>query len=470
MARRESQGLQITLIVFVMLTIILAVTTIAFWNKSKTLTEQNTSLQTKNTELQGAATSALDQSTQMKVWIGHTADTSIEDIQAQYERDMSTYARSAPEVQRTYKDVPALLFQALQQRNKQATDLREQLKTAQEEFDQTRQQLETARDEALQASAKSEADLLKERDDFAAFRADMNQQKEQLNDQLKKSRNDLASLRTSTDQKIQELERELRNQELIVRQREDQLAQVTEESFETPDGKVLWVNPRTGIAYINLGRADGLRPQVTFSIYGVDVNNVARESSKGSLEVTRVVNDHLAEARITSDEFAEPVLAGDVVYTPLWNAQSALRFAIAGAIDIDDDGKDDRDLIKQLIQVNNGKIDAEDVNGEVVGEVTRNTRYLILGDEPLIGDTGDASATARTNAFSQIIDQADQLGVEILNVQKLMDLIGFDGEKRSIPLGSNARSDDFVPSPGAERGQGSVFRERERVRASRGGN
>ena len=45
MARRESQGLQITLIVFVMLTIILAVTTIAFWNRSKTLSETNASLE-----------------------------------------------------------------------------------------------------------------------------------------------------------------------------------------------------------------------------------------------------------------------------------------------------------------------------------------------------------------------------------------------------------------------------------------
>ncbi len=118
MARRESQGLQITLIVFVILTIMLLVTTIVFWNRAKTLTADNESLQTANAEAQAAATTALDGLGKLKVWLGHTAQTSVEDIEAQYNRDMATYAKSAPEVQRTYKDVPVLLFSAIQARNK----------------------------------------------------------------------------------------------------------------------------------------------------------------------------------------------------------------------------------------------------------------------------------------------------------------------------------------------------------------
>ena len=82
---------------------------------------------------------------------------------------MSTYARSVPEVQRTYKDVPAVLFAALQQRNKQVADLRQQQKDAQDEFQQTRQQLLQERDEAKRIQAETEAELRKTRDEFAQY-------------------------------------------------------------------------------------------------------------------------------------------------------------------------------------------------------------------------------------------------------------------------------------------------------------
>lgn len=460
MARRESQGLQITLIVFVMLTIILAVTTIAFWNKSKGLTEQNNSLKTTNGELQNAADTSLDQSSQMKTWIGHAVETNIDEIKAQFERDMNTYARSAPEVQRTYKDVPAVLFTALQQRNGQVSDLRQQLKQAQDEYEQGRQQLQASLGEAQRIQAETEAELRKTREDFATAREALNREKDQLAGDLQQIRTELDELTASTKKQAETLEHELKNKELIISQRDDQIREVTDESFEIPDGKVLWVNIRTGIAYVNLGSADGLRRQVTFSVYGVDVNNVAREDKKGSIEITRIVNEHLAEGRITSDSLAEPILAGDVIYTPLWNAKSALHFALAGFMDIDGDGKDDREIVKRLILMNNGTIDAEDKGGEVTGQITSHTRYVIRGDEPQVGEEGNADESARQAAWTKILSEADQFGVEQLTIEKLLDFVGYDGEKRTIPLGDAARAEDFQVTPGTEPGQGSVFRER----------
>jgi hypothetical protein len=461
MARRESQGLQITLIIFVMLTIILAVTTIAFWNRSKTLAESNAALEKQNAEALNAERAATDQAMRMKVWLGQTPDTTIDAVEAQYNRDMSTYGRSAPEVQRNYKDVPALLFAALQTRNKDVADLRQQQKDAQAEFDQTRQQLVNERDEAKRIQAESEAELRKTRDEFTQNREQLNQEKEKLSAEVQQLRTELADMQTKSAQQVQELQQELHNKDLIISQRDSQIKEVTNESFEVPDGKVLWVNPRTGMASINLGAADGLRRQVTFSVFGVDVNNLAREEKKGSLEVTRVVDDHLSEARITDDTLENPILAGDVIYTPLWNAKSALHFALAGSIDIDGDGQDDRELVKQLIRVNNGTIDAEEKNGEVKGAITRHTRYLVRGDEPEVGESEDADAKSRQDAWTAMIKQADQLGVEQMSVEKLLDMIGYDGEKRTLPLGERARPEDFAPSSGAQPGQGSVFRERQ---------
>lgn len=441
MARRESQGLQITLIVFVILTIMLLVTTIVFWNRAKTLTADNESLQTANAEAQAAATTALDGLGKLKVWLGHTAQTSVEDIEAQYNRDMATYAKSAPEVQRTYKDVPVLLFSAIQARNKTILDLREQLRLAQEGFDKTKSELEAAAGDARKVQAAKEAELLALRQEFDTYRNQLNQQKDEQAAAVDKTRKDLADLQAKADKQLQEAQRNLKNTQQVLTQRDTQIKELTETTFEVPDGKVTWVNPRSNLVYINLGSADGLRNQVTFAVYGTDVNNLAKEEKKGTVEVTRVVNEHLSEARIVAETGKEPIVPGDVVYTPLWSANSAMRFALAGAMDINDDGKDDRDVVRRLITMNHGKIDAEDKDGDVSGSVTRNTRYIVMGGAPEVGDKSDASAASRQAAWSKIVNEARANGVEEISVQQLLDYIGYDGEKRVVPLGTEARAE-----------------------------
>lgn len=456
MARRESQGLQITLIVFVMLTIILAVTTIAFWNKSKGLTEENASLTSANQQATSERNQAVEEAQRLKTWIGHEPQASIETIEQEFNADMASYGRSAPT--KTYRGLPVALFQALQERNKQALTLREQMRQAEAEFDQSKQQLQTALAAAEQAKAEAEAALLQTRDDFAQQRSEINAQKDQLAAEVQSLRQQVDQLQATTTAQIRDLQNELQNKDAIIGQRDDQLKELQDESFEVPDGKILFAHPRTGRVMINLGSADGLRRQVTFSVYGVDVNNVAREEKKGTIEVIRIIGPHSAEARVTSDDFADPILSGDVIYTPLWNSRTALRFAIVGKIDLNEDGRDDRQVIKNLIRLNGGKVDAEDQDGKVVGQLTPQTRYLVLGAEPGDSDAGDAAALR--SVWSDMINQADRFGVEQLSVQELLDFVGYDGEKRTLPLGDRAKSDDFVPRPGAAAGQGSYFRDR----------
>lgn len=461
MAKRESQGLQITLIAFVMFTIIFLATTILFWNRSTTLLAEAEKLRAEKAELNSAADTALDHSTRMKVWIGHAADTGIEEIEQQYNRDMATYGRSAQEAQRTYKDVPALLFAALQDRNKQATDLRSQMQQLEQEMNQKLAQKQTELDDAIRIQGEKDAELLRSRSEFETARNQLNSEKSQLLSQLEQSRGELEQTRQQLTKQLDDAQREMKNQELIISQRDGQLAEFRTESFEVPDGKIQWVNPRTGMVYINLGSDDGLRRQVTFSVYGVDVNNLAREDKKGAIEVTRIVNGNLAEARITEDQSNEPILAGDVIYTPLWNAKSALRFGLAGTIDINGDGKDDSELVKRLIRINNGTVDAEIVGGQVQGELSHHTRYLIVGDAPTVADEESAGEAARQNAWSQMMADAKRYGIEQMSVEKMLDFVGYDGDKRTIPLGDDADPDDFVGGATDQGEVGSVFRERE---------
>ncbi len=385
-------------------------------------------------------------------------------IEQQFGKDMLTYAGDAlPEVQRTYKELPAHLLATIQDRHQRINALTEQVNRLTDELEKTKQQSQQEVAEAQRVQAEAEANLRKTREEFTAYRNQLNQEKGQMAQQVDQTRTALTDLQSKSQQEIDTLQKQVKNRDLIIDRRDEQLQEVTSTTFEVPDGKITWVNPKTGIVYLNLGRADGLRRQVTFSVYGVDVNNLAREETKGAIEVTRVVDDHLSEARITQDDLKQPILPGDVIYTPLWNSQSALHFALVGVMDINGDGQDDREIIRRLIQVNNGTIDAEDVDGEIKGKVTNRTRYLVRGEVPTVSDDADAATGASQDAWTQMMRQATELGVEQMSIDKLLDFVGYDGEKRTIPLGRDARPEDFPAEPdgGVLRSStGNVFRAR----------
>ncbi|MBN01147.1 MAG: hypothetical protein CMJ77_18695 [Planctomycetaceae bacterium] len=459
MARRESQALQIFLIVFVILTAVFALTTYLTWNSAQAYSQQVAELQERSTQSDNAARLALEEQNELKVMIGHSADTSLDAIKTQFEKDMSTFG-GTDESQQSYMSVPGILlakYQAEIQTNNtnlaKIKDLESEIATVQQEKTAAINSLQTQWD-------ATDQELKQEQQKYSEDRAGLIQKQETLAATVDKTRTDFVELQTTSDNKIDGLQKEVNSQRIIIERRDQQLSEFTTLTFETPDGKIEWVNPKTGVVYLNLGSADGLRPQVTFSVYGVDVNNLAQEEKKATIEVTRIVNDRLAEARIIEDDINNPVLPEDVIYTPLWNSKSAMHFALAGFMDINDDGIDDREVVKRLILINNGKIDAEESNGEIDGSMTHHTRYLIIGEQPVSGGDG-ATDQARQGAWTKMINQATDLGVEQVSFQRLLDFVGYDGEKRTIPLGRNATSDDFSGPEGSATDQrGSDFRER----------
>jgi hypothetical protein len=74
----------------------------------------------------------------------------------------------------------------------------------------------------------------------------------------------------------------------------------------------------------------------------------------------------------------------DKIDTALWNPGEHLHFALAGLMDVNDDGVNDLELVKNLITMNNGVVDCyEDEKGRVNGldNMTINTRFLVKGGE-----------------------------------------------------------------------------------------
>jgi hypothetical protein len=144
-----------------------------------------------------------------------------------------------------------------------------------------------------------------------------------------------------------------------------------------------------------------------------------------------VLDQRLSEARIVDDTLSNPIVRGDIVFSPTWRPGMKVRFALAGFMDINGDGKSDRDLIRNVITMSGGVIDAElHDDGKVTGKMDVGTRYLVLGDRPSETDNPEA-----LRGFSEMMDGATRYGVELMKLGDLLGLMGWKPEIRTVEFG-----------------------------------
>ncbi|HEY2841082.1 MAG TPA: hypothetical protein VGJ26_18145, partial [Pirellulales bacterium] len=211
-----------------------------------------------------------------------------------------------------------------------------------------------------------------------------------------------------------------------------------EPTFEVADGTIQSVNPFNKTVYINLGKNDNLPRLTNFSVHDFQANTKEGKGLKGSIEVLQIMDDHMSLCRILDEDGANPMVPGDKIYTPLWSSGQKLRFAVLGKIDLNKDGTDDRAMVRDLVSQMGGQIDAEvDNQGKITGELTLDTRYLILGT--LVEDK-----QAREGA-QKLLGQAKTLGVEVIPAVKFFELSGWKDPRQSITFGKGGNAGKVLP-------------------------
>ena len=298
---------------------------------------------------------------------------------------------------------------------------------------------------------KSEADLtklVKERDELVRQK-DAEIAKWQQNyrtEQVEKEqiRDELARITKELSDRISRL-----NQ--IVDYQRQQLDELKNESFDVPDGKVTNVDNTNGTVWLNLGRKDGLRTQVTFSIYGKTNKGIARGPGdvKAKIEVVEV-SDTSSVARIVEEDRDRPVGIGDVIFSPAWSAGLQEYFAFVGDGDLNGDGEmdaKDRKILKDMLNNAGAEIDVEITNEGLrepaEGKLSVQTKWLVVGD---VGDpasaVGDAAKLQRILAVQKqhemLVQEAREHGIKIVSMKDFLTYIGWKPESRLYIPGSNA--------------------------------
>jgi hypothetical protein len=230
------------------------------------------------------------------------------------------------------------------------------------------------------------------------------------------------------------------------------------------DWKIVRMDRRGTNPYINLGSADHVKPQLTFTIHGVGLDGRPNPQPKGTLEVLNVINGHLSQARVTSvkDPDRHPILEGDVLYNPSWNPTIKKHVALAGIMDITGDGRDSLKEFMRNLQQQNIVVDAylDPKDGSVKGGITLQTDYLIMGESQAFSATGRAGKeeTEEQKAGREKMQaDAKKNGVKVVYLHKYLEMIGYrlprnasSGQQRPS-LYDPRRRPDLAPRLGGEK-------------------
>ncbi len=460
--KAESTPIFIALILFVVLSIVLGVTTYMFYkgeedaitarkeaDKEREVAENETKeVQNKVDELKGLVGAPPD-----------PAGPTVEEIMQEYEQNQNVYGETYKRNKGTELDDPSAstyplmleylidmnkaLFEQISQKGSQLAEIeqahaaeKERLKTAHEA---TRKELGALSDEIKTNNEK-----------FAQDRTAFEKKYEKATDDVRKAQDKITEIQDKSRRDMNKVTEKINEVDNQLKVTTNALQNARKIDLEAPDGEVVWVNQVDGTVYIDLGYQDGLRRQTSFSVYDHNVANALTAEPKGTLEVVHV-NEDMSVAKITSDNFAKdkllnPILKGDKIISAIFHRGEPDRFAIVGKIDIDGDGRSDLPLLLRLIERNGGVVDAfvdESGNKGGASKVTPRTKYLVMGEKPT-----DRTDPEILDAYNDMVALADNNGVRVIPLKDLLDHVGFEGQGRSVGLGRTADPDDFKPSSG----------------------
>jgi hypothetical protein len=260
---------------------------------------------------------------------------------------------------------------------------------------------------------------------------------DRLSQERQKEKEEGSQAKEASAKTVSRREKEISDLKNLVQRKQEEVEQFRAKNPEAPpnmrtDWKIIRMDARGTHPYINLGSADHVRPQLTFSVYSLGSDGRPYPQPKGTLEVVSVLSAHLSQARITSvkDRNRDPIVEGDVIYNGSWNPNIRKHIAIAGIIDLTGDGRDSLNEFIRNLERQNIIVDAweDPKDGTIKGQgMSYQTDYLVLGPAPDASASGKQGEAAKRvlDGRKQIQDEAKKYGVPVKNLISYLEMIGY---------------------------------------------
>jgi hypothetical protein len=290
-------------------------------------------------------------------------------------------------------------------------------------------------DVQAKAASDNKADLEGEQKKHVELRQDLMASVDRLQTDNQEKAAQIANLETKYRQLQEDSERRVQLANTIIRELRDLIGQ-TENVLDKPDGYVTYVDLERNEVHVDVNRHQGARPQMKFTIFGAGSPGIPTERPKGNVELIQVGDRYsIAEIRKVSSSI-DPIRVGDIVYSPAWSPEKPMRFALIGRIDINRDGKDDRQDLKRLIEDAGGAIDFDlppPEYGKESGKLTARVDWYVIDDRAPLREVYQAKsdATLRDQAdyqkrYGQAIKDARLEGIRPMPVSRLLAYLGYE--------------------------------------------
>lgn len=201
-----------------------------------------------------------------------------------------------------------------------------------------------------------------------------------------------------------------------------------DERIEGFDGRIVDVDERDRTVLISLPTTAGMRPGLLLAVYGPDDPRPQVGARKAMVQVTAIENATLARAAIREDDLDRMILPGDGVATSLWRPGESPEIVIVGFVDLGGGVKQSTAAIKALVER----------AGATVGDtVTPRTAAVVDAGPPQAADAaagrGAAWRPADETRRKTTVDRAKSIGVKVIGIDALYDLLGVDREAAGRP-------------------------------------
>lgn len=435
MARRDNQGTQIAMIVFIITTLLFMILTYVGYSSWAAARGEADQASSKASDADSQRNSAIRAASELQTSIGLDSSMSGDAAQAEAKKVAESLGQGLPDENKNFIGIIAA-------RDARVADLTQQLFSANAQVQQLTDKVTTlakTNEEALANAQAAEATAMQDYQKAVASHEQQSAERDKFNAQLDSEKNkakaESAKARNDAAKQIAAANAERDAAVSRAEKRQEELLLIKKDTPDKYDGRIIGVVAATRSVIIDKGREDGVRPKTTFTVYDAEDSNVRTAKKKATIEVTKVINAHRSEARITDADYTQPIVGDDYIYSPIWSPGTRLGIALVGKMDIDLDGRDDREYVRNLIELNGGKIDAEDIGGKMVGAIDVDTRYLVMGE---------AESTKKEDSVvkEEMMDQARLYTVERMSVGELLDLMSPPGRARSVKFNSR------VPVPG----------------------
>lgn len=266
----------------------------------------------------------------------------------------------------------------------------------------------SAQDLATSTAAEKDKTIAQLQGDIRAEQNRASENAKKSQDTIDALRNQVSELESQMQKLTADAKKEKNLLENMILAREAQIREIQDRNRmvrekDTSDGQVVDVSTTTGIAYVNAGFRQGVKPGMRFRVF--EFGKGGTKHWKGELQIREVEESMSSANVVSSPDIANPVKKGDQISSPIFDREKPPVFAFVG----EPTGRYSKEELARLL-ANQG--------AQVASNVTVDVDFLVVGAKSSAEGAPDIEATPE-------YIRALEYGADMISVRDLESMLQF---------------------------------------------